>query len=202
MKRVKMGTADPAKLLIVGDGPVTDALTRSGVHPGLVGVGHVDSADHRSRYRRRADHQPPGGCRRPGHPVGAGLRQALCRGHGLAAHVVAAPGVAHGRRCHKSALATLHAPVGLDIGADQPAEIALSILSEVVAVRAGRLSTISGAVTPIAERAGAVHPELHPASRPARAVESVDRRMAEPWRLRGNDGRPNGRVYLRASRVI
>jgi len=154
--------ADPAKLLIVGNGPVTDALTRSGVHPGLVGVGHVDSVDHRARHRRRADHQPPGGCRRPGHPVGAGLRQALCRGHGLAAHVVAAPGVAHGRRCHKSALATLHAPVGLDIGADQPVEIALSILSEVVAVRAGRLSTISGAVTPIAERAGAVHPELAP----------------------------------------
>jgi xanthine dehydrogenase accessory factor len=41
-------------------------------------------------------------------------------------------------------LATLHAPIGLDIGADQPAEIALSILSEVVAVRAGRLSTIFG----------------------------------------------------------
>jgi len=56
-------------------------------------------------------------------------------------------------------LVTLHAPIGLDIGADQPAEIALSILAEVVAVRAGRRSGTSAAVTPIADRSGAIHPE-------------------------------------------
>ena len=34
-------------------------------------------------------------------------------------------------------LARLHAPVGLDIGASTPAEIALSIMSQIVAVRRG-----------------------------------------------------------------
>ena len=35
----------------------------------------------------------------------------------------------------EEALAALHAPIGLDIGADTPGEIAVSILAEVVAVR-------------------------------------------------------------------
>ena len=42
------------------------------------------------------------------------------------------------------ALSALHAPIGLDIGADQPGEIAVSILAEVVAERAGRLTSASG----------------------------------------------------------
>ena len=59
-------------------------------------------------------------------------------------------------------LAALHAPIGLDIGADQPGEIAVSILAEVVAVRSGRLAATSGAVTSIGDRDGAIHPELAP----------------------------------------
>lgn len=35
----------------------------------------------------------------------------------------------------EEALSALHAPIGLDIGADTPGEIAVSILAEVVAVR-------------------------------------------------------------------
>jgi xanthine dehydrogenase accessory factor len=62
----------------------------------------------------------------------------------------------------EDALSALHAPIGLDIGADQPAEIALSILAEVVAVRSGRLAATSGAVTSIGERGGPIHPELAP----------------------------------------
>lgn len=35
-------------------------------------------------------------------------------------------------------LATIHAPAGIDIGAETPQEIALSILSEIIAIRSGR----------------------------------------------------------------
>ena len=38
----------------------------------------------------------------------------------------------------ESFLASLHTPIGLDLGARSPAEIALAILAEVVAVRQGR----------------------------------------------------------------
>ncbi len=37
-------------------------------------------------------------------------------------------------------LATVHAPIGLDIGAVSPAEIAVSIVAELVAVRSGRIA--------------------------------------------------------------
>jgi xanthine dehydrogenase accessory factor len=41
----------------------------------------------------------------------------------------------------ESELAQIHGPSGLDLGADTPAEQAISILSEALAVRAGRLGT-------------------------------------------------------------
>ncbi len=47
----------------------------------------------------------------------------------------------------------LYAPVGLDLGADTPEEIALAIVAEVQAVRAGRGGT------PLRERPGAIHRE-------------------------------------------
>jgi xanthine dehydrogenase accessory factor len=56
------------------------------------------------------------------------------------------------------ALAALRAPIGLDIGADAPGEIAVSILAEVVAVRRGA----GAAVTAISERDGAIHPDQDP----------------------------------------
>ena len=55
----------------------------------------------------------------------------------------------------EEALATVHAPIGLDIGANAPGEIAVAILAEVIAVRAGR--TTAGSV---GDREGQIHPEL------------------------------------------
>ncbi|HEY3014747.1 MAG TPA: XdhC family protein [Nocardioides sp.] len=52
-------------------------------------------------------------------------------------------------------LEALHAPIGLDIGADEPGEIAVSILAEIVAVRRG-----AGVVGSVSARTGPIHPEL------------------------------------------
>jgi xanthine dehydrogenase accessory factor len=58
------------------------------------------------------------------------------------------------------ALSSLHAPIGLDIGADAPAEIAVSILAEVIAVRAGVEGTV--AASSLRGRTGPLHPHLAP----------------------------------------
>ena len=55
-------------------------------------------------------------------------------------------------------LSPLHAPVGLDIGADEPGEIAISILAEIVAERRGVAATVAS----ISDRDGAIHPDQEP----------------------------------------
>lgn len=55
-------------------------------------------------------------------------------------------------------LAALHAPIGLDIGAQDPGEIAVAILAEVVAVRRGAATSVAS----VSGRVGAIHPDLAP----------------------------------------
>jgi xanthine dehydrogenase accessory factor len=54
-------------------------------------------------------------------------------------------------------LTTVHAPIGLDIGANAPGEIAVAILAEVIAARAGRTELGS-----VSDREGPIHPDLAP----------------------------------------
>ena len=58
----------------------------------------------------------------------------------------------------EAALATVRAPIGLDIGADQPGEIAVSIVAEIVAVRRGAGATVGS----VSGRSGPIHPDLEP----------------------------------------
>ena len=52
----------------------------------------------------------------------------------------------------EEALARLHSPIGLDLGAVTPAEITVAILAEILAVRSGR-----GAVAPLRDGQGPLH---------------------------------------------
>ena len=54
-------------------------------------------------------------------------------------------------------LEPVHRPAGLDIGADRPAEIALSILAEMVATMRGRTDLGS-----LKDGSGPIHPDLGP----------------------------------------
>lgn len=58
----------------------------------------------------------------------------------------------------EQALSALHAPVGLDIGANEPGEIAVSILAEIVAERRGA----AAAGASISDGDGAIHPDQEP----------------------------------------
>lgn len=63
--------------------------------------------------------------------------------------------------------AVVHAPVGLDVGAETPEEIALSIIAEVAAATTGR------AGGRLRDRDGPIHPERGRAAAPAAAAHDI-----------------------------
>ena len=146
---------DPCALHVVGDGPVAEALvalagplgwtvTTSPDDPNvpdavdaLVVTSHhdgVDGAAIRAGLAAGTAYVGGMGSRRTQE-----RRRAWLLEHGVT----------------EDALATVHAPIGLDIGANAPGEIAVAILAEVIAVRAGRT-----AVGSVGDREGPIHPEL------------------------------------------
>ena len=158
---------DERALLVVGEGPVADALVAmtellgwtarvatslDEVHAALPGASAVVVTSHDATLDAPAigaalaaadtvDGSGPvyvGG-------MGSRSRQARRREWLLADGVPA------------EAVDAVHGPAGLDIGADAPAEIALSILAELVAVTRGVVPRGS-----LCDRSGPVHPDLPP----------------------------------------
>jgi xanthine/CO dehydrogenase XdhC/CoxF family maturation factor len=148
------------RLLVVGDGPVaevlvpmaellgwdaTRAVTLEEVEAALPGCTAVVVTSHDETVDAaaiaRAIEQ------RPAYLGGMGSRRTQARRREwLLAHGVT-----------EDQLATVRGPAGLDIGADAPAEIALSILAELVATVRG--ATITGSIS---DRDGPIHPDLPP----------------------------------------
>ena len=151
-----MDAVPRAGLLVVGDGPVSDALVRMAGQLDwratvATSLPEVQEALPSARVVVVTSHDDDVDAPAIAAALEAGLdylgamgsrnRQARRR-EWLLAH-----GVAEER------LADVHGPAGLDIGADTPAEIALSILAELVA-------TVRGVTPPgsISDRDGPVHP--------------------------------------------
>ena len=151
--------------MVVGDGPVTDALealaavlgwsttvarTTEDVAAGLPSSTAVVVTSHHDELDAPAIALSLAAVRAaaaPAYVAAMGSRRTQARRREwLVTHGVTA-----------AALEALHAPAGLDIGADTPAEIALSILAELVASLRG-----AAAVGSLRDRPGPIHPGLAP----------------------------------------
>ena len=73
------------------------------------------------------------------------------RRHGQPPHARGPYGTPAGAGPTEDELARLHSPIGLDLGARTPEEVAVSVAAEIVALRWG------GTGTPLARTAGAIH---------------------------------------------
>jgi xanthine/CO dehydrogenase XdhC/CoxF family maturation factor len=152
------------QLLVVGDGPVTDALeaiasvlgwvttvagTTEEVSAALPAATAVVVTSHHAGLDAPALAAALAAARAagPAYVAAMGSRRTQARRREwLEAHGVG-----------EVELAELHAPAGLDIGADTPAEIALSVLAELVATIRG--ATGAGSLK---DRPGPIHPGLGP----------------------------------------
>jgi xanthine dehydrogenase accessory factor len=148
------------RLLVVGDGPVAEALvamaellrwaptsavTLPEVEAALPGCTAVVVTSHDEDVDAAAIAMALD--RQPAYLGGMGSRRTQARRR----EWLLANGVTEAQ------LATVRGPAGLDIGADAPAEIALSILAELVATVRG--ATVVGSIS---DREGPIHPDLPP----------------------------------------
>jgi xanthine dehydrogenase accessory factor len=155
--------SDEPKLLIVGDGPVAEALAPMTAALGWPTTTSTDLAEVEAAL--------------PGTDAvvvlshhdgldGPALKAALAAGTAYVGAMGSRRTQARrrdwmlGHGVTEDDLSALRAPIGLDIGADAPAEIAVSILAEIVAVRRGAGSAVGA----ISERDGAIHPGQEPGS--------------------------------------
>jgi xanthine dehydrogenase accessory factor len=153
------------QLLVVGDGPVSEALESFAAVLGwatvvartteevaaalpssaaVVVTSHHEDLDAPAIASALALAPAPAG---PAYVAAMGSRRTQARRRDWL--------VAHG--VTEDQLARLHAPAGLDIGADAPPEIALAVLAELVATIRGVTTTGS-----LRDREGPIHPELAP----------------------------------------
>ena len=157
------GPVPTLRLLVVGEGPVSDTLgavaAAAGWHADVVGTlpeaqEALPAADAVVVTSHDDDVDAPA------------IRAAL----GSSAQYVAAMG-SRSRQARRrewlvangltdADLAPLHAPAGLDIGADSPGEIAVAILAELVGVLRGR-----SPVGSLKDRSGPIHPDQAPGER-------------------------------------
>ena len=159
---------DGPQLLVVGTGPVTEALEAFATVLGwrttvagttdevaaalpsataVVVTSHHDDLDAPSIAAALTAAAAPGSAGGPAYVAAMGSRRTQARRRAwLEDHGVG-----------EEQLAALHALAGLDIGADTPAEIALAVLAELVATVRGAAGGAS-----LKDRAGPIHPGLAP----------------------------------------
>ena len=152
---------DSMRVLVVGEGPVADALTPMVAALGWEATcaGTLDEAERAlpgtdavvvTSHHEDVDGPAIRAALAAGIPYvgGMGSRRTQARrrewllGHGVT----------------EADLAAVRAPVGLDIGADAPGEIAVSILAEIIAVRRGATDSVGSS----SSREGAIHPDQEP----------------------------------------
>jgi xanthine dehydrogenase accessory factor len=149
--------ADPCVLHVVGDGPVAEALVALGAPLGwsvTISTDDPTVPDGTDALVVTSHHDGVDG---PAIRAGLDAGTAYIGGMGSRRTQERRRVWLLGDGVTEEQLAAVHAPIGLDIGANAPGEIAVAILAEVIATRAGRTDLGS-----VSDRAGPIHPELAP----------------------------------------
>ncbi|SDP12657.1 XdhC Rossmann domain-containing protein [Pedococcus dokdonensis] len=146
---------EPCVLHVVGDGPVAEALVAVAAPLGWTVTTATDDATLPDGVDALVVTSHHDGVDGPAIRAGLAAGTAYIGGMGSRRTQERRRAWLLGHGVTEEALARVHAPIGLDIGANAPGEIAVAILAEVIAVRAGR-----AAVGSVGDREGPIHPDL------------------------------------------